>query len=93
MKSFPLLAKGVDRLKSIRGHIQKKGSSGCCPSWALHAADPDIRRKRKYDSMADCNICRKLFPKLDGWYCPCDTYEPRYLIKRLTEIIEENESA
>jgi len=40
----------------------------------------------------DCDQCYSLFPKtFDDMDCPCEKYEPEYLIKRLEEIIKYNE--
>jgi len=67
-----------DLIKSIRDDIKETGKSWECPFWS-----------GDYES---CIICAKLFPKIKSYFCcPCVCYSSKYLIKRLNEILKENE--
>jgi len=69
----------VDRLKIIKKQILLYGRSFSCPDWTGSITE-------------DCQICKAMFPKaVQGWSCPCHAYTPKYLIKRLTEIINHLE--
>ncbi|MHC1624087.1 MAG: hypothetical protein ACXQTR_05810 [Candidatus Methanospirareceae archaeon] len=69
-------------LKKIRQQFRDGYSeTNICPSW-------DLTKEFPYD----CDTCAVLFPRTGTTgRCPCIMYEPSYLIKRLTEIINYNE--
>ena len=74
---------GVKRLKKIRKTIfEGNDPMSDCPSWNNFVVDK---------GNSSCDICCKLFPKVNYQNCPCHIYSHKYLIRRLTEIIDYNE--
>ena len=97
-KVIKLRIPGIKVLQDIRDEIKKNGKSMECPQWDEIVAPND------YIVPAGCNIkcqiCTALFPKAGTTAlfskagttgdCPCFCYTPRYLIKRLNQIINYN---
>jgi len=78
----------VERLKCIKKNIKLYGATNMCPWWGVWAIDIDGVNK------SPCVICKELFPKVPTFYkegCPYRNYKPKYLIRRLNEIIKYNE--
>lgn len=80
-RTIKLKKKGVIHLKDIKEDLLLEGKSDQCPQWG------DIA----YTYLHSCDTCVELFPRVAGnVFCPCHKYTPKYLIKRLNEIIKSN---
>jgi hypothetical protein len=82
-RTIKLKKRGIKILKDIRNDIRAHGYSLSCPHW------DEIAKLEEDRGLHKCDICFFLFPKALAT-CPCNLYTPKYLVKRLTEIIEYN---
>ena len=90
-KVIKLRIPGIKVLQDIRDEIKRHKEVIECPYWDEIVALNDYIVPFQ-DSLIDrCNLCKALFPKIAILYsCPCHVYSPRYLIKRLNQIIDYN---
>lgn len=74
----------INRLKVMIKSIKSNNRTDICPQWNFH--------NKELSSISSCKTCEKLFPNiLNTTLCPCNIYKPSYLIKRLRQIIKDNE--
>ena len=81
MKKIIANKRVLRRLKRIRD------GSSLCPEW-----------KGSSSWLKNCHVCSEYFPKVKTHAdmtlaCPCYLYTPEYLIRRLTQIIQDSEEA
>ena len=93
MKKNKVIKLRIPRIKvlqDIRDEIKKNGKSMECPFWDEIVAPNDYIVPVEGYAL-HCRLCTALFPKARfNGACPCSAYSPRYLIKRLNQIINYN---
>ena len=73
-----------NKLKVMIEDLKSVGRTNICPMWNSYIVD--------FFSVSNCRACEKLFPNiLNTTLCPCNIYKPSYLIKKLKQIIKDNE--
>lgn len=105
-RNILLRKSGTKRLRRILSDLKKYGKTSMCPHWNNHIRKVEMKRFESKDSFDSrltlelfvykyyqhCFVCKDLFPKvIKNMECPCFTYKPKYLIRRLSEIIKFNE--
>ena len=85
MKKTIVNKRVLRRLKRIRDDLEIHGRSDLCPEW-----------KGPSSWLNNCYACSEYFPKVKTHTdmthaCPCYLYTPAYLIRRLTQIIQDSE--
>ena len=96
LRAIRLNYDGIQIIKEIREDIITQGQSYTCPQWIDYLNTPITDYTLKQRLIHRCKLCKDMFPKVSyrgtafAWVCPCHVYTPKYLIMRLSQILQFN---